>query len=104
MIRVAIIGATGIVGQQFLVGLDGHPWFKVTKLAASQRSAGKKYIDALRDDAGSLKWWCPEPIPAGVAEMVVEYLKTADRENERTVTFDSKESNQSVENQAERAA
>lgn len=39
-----------------------------------------------------------------VAEMVVEYLKTADRENERTVTFDSKESNQSVENQAERAA
>ena len=47
MIRVAIIGATGIVGQQFLVGLDGHPWFKVTKLAASQRSAGKKYIDAL---------------------------------------------------------
>ncbi len=72
MIRVAIIGATGIVGQQFLVGLDGHPWFKVTKLAASQRSAGKKYIDALRDDAGSLKWWYPEPIPAGVAEMVVE--------------------------------
>lgn len=39
-----------------------------------------------------------------VAEMVVEYLKTADRENPRTVTFDSKESNQSGENQAERAA
>ena len=39
-----------------------------------------------------------------VAEMVVEYLKTADRENPRTVTFDSKESNQSGENQVERAA
>jgi aspartate-semialdehyde dehydrogenase len=72
MIRVAIVGATGIVGQQALVALDGHPWFKVTKLAASQRSAGKAYIDALRDASGSMKWWCTEPIPADVANLVVE--------------------------------
>lgn len=72
MIRVAIVGATGIVGQQALVALDGHPWFKVTKVAASERSAGKKYVDALRDASGSMKWWCPEPIPADVADMMVE--------------------------------
>jgi aspartate-semialdehyde dehydrogenase len=72
MIRVAVVGATGIVGQQALVALDNHPWFKVTKLAASERSAGKTYLEALRDASGSTKWWCPEPMPEDVANLVVE--------------------------------
>src|SRR5260370_37050145 len=47
--RVAVVGATGIAGQQFLVALAGHPWFEVALLAASERSAGKTYAEALRD-------------------------------------------------------
>ena len=43
--RVAVVGATGVAGQQFLVSLAGHPWFEVTALAASPRSAGKRYRD-----------------------------------------------------------
>jgi aspartate-semialdehyde dehydrogenase len=44
--RVGVLGATGAVGQRFLQYLDGHPWFEVTALGASSRSAGKKYEDA----------------------------------------------------------
>ena len=44
--RVAVVGATGIAGQQFLVALSGHPWFEVALLAASERSAGKTYAAA----------------------------------------------------------
>ena len=47
--RVAIVGATGIAGQQFVDALRDHPWFEITALAASERSAGKSYGDALRD-------------------------------------------------------
>jgi len=50
--RVAIIGVTGAVGQEFVQSLDNHPWFQVTQIAASERSAGKKYIDAIRDPSG----------------------------------------------------
>ena len=45
--RVGIIGATGMVGQRFLTLLENHPYFEVTALAASQRSAGQKYEDAV---------------------------------------------------------
>jgi aspartate-semialdehyde dehydrogenase len=48
--RCAVVGATGIAGQQFLVALDGHPWFEVVRLAASERSAGKTYAAAIRDE------------------------------------------------------
>ena len=44
--KVAIIGATGAVGQRYIQLLQGHPWFKIEVLAASERSAGKKYKDA----------------------------------------------------------
>ena len=54
MLRIAIIGATGIVGQQAIVSLIGHPWFKITKLAASERSAGKNYREALKDAMSKL--------------------------------------------------
>ena len=49
MLRAAVIGATGVVGQQFVVALQKHPWFQLSLLAASERSAGKSYKDALRD-------------------------------------------------------
>jgi aspartate-semialdehyde dehydrogenase len=44
--KVAILGATGAVGQRFIQLLQDHPWFKISVLAASERSAGKKYGDA----------------------------------------------------------
>jgi aspartate-semialdehyde dehydrogenase len=62
--RVAVVGATGIAGQQFLVELAGHPWFEVAVVAASGRSAGRSYGEALRDAQGARRWWCPvEPAP-----------------------------------------
>ena len=45
--RVGIIGATGMVGQRFVTLMEGHPWFKLTALAASGRSAGKTYEEEI---------------------------------------------------------
>jgi len=60
--RVAVVGATGIAGQQFLAALACHPWFEVTALAASSRSAGRPYGEAIRDANGARRWWAtPEP-------------------------------------------
>ena len=59
-LRVGILGATGMVGQRFIALLENHPWFEVVTLAASPRSAGKTYEEAVGDrwknghsDAGS---------------------------------------------------
>ena len=54
---VAVVGATGVTGQQFLTALAGHPGFEVVRLAASSRSAGKRYLDAIREPSGQLKWY-----------------------------------------------
>jgi len=64
--RVGVLGATGAVGQKFVEILDGHPWFEITALAASERSAGKRYKDATN-------WIGSTPIPASVAEQEVVY-------------------------------
>jgi aspartate-semialdehyde dehydrogenase len=62
--HVAVVGATGIAGQQFLVALRNHPWFEVKALAASERSAGKSYGEAIRDPKTSARrWWCQEEPP-----------------------------------------
>ncbi len=72
-VQVAVIGATGVVGQQFLVALEKHPWFTVTRLAASARSAGKRYAEALRDpNSGASRWLCEEQLPATFADIEVE--------------------------------
>jgi aspartate-semialdehyde dehydrogenase len=63
-IRVAVLGATGTVGQRFLQLLDGHPWFEVAALTGSERSAGKSYADAAR-------WVLDTPMPAAVAAMPI---------------------------------
>lgn len=72
MLKVAIIGATGAVGQEFIVALNKHKWFELTQVAASERSAGKKYIDAIRDpNSGILKWHNREEVPEYAKDMVV---------------------------------
>ncbi|HVU53356.1 MAG TPA: aspartate-semialdehyde dehydrogenase [Polyangia bacterium] len=71
-IPVAVVGATGLAGQQFLASLAGHPELEVRKLAASPRSAGKKYADAVKDDKGASKWFCGEPLSDEHASLVVE--------------------------------
>lgn len=59
--RVAVVGATGVAGQQFVAALDGHPWFRITALAASERSAGRSYREALTDaKTGARRWYCDE--------------------------------------------
>lgn len=64
-IEVGILGATGTVGQRFVQLLENHPWFELKWLAASDRSAGKRYRDAAA-------WQLEGPPPAAAAEAVVE--------------------------------
>lgn len=64
--KVGIIGATGMVGQRFVTLLANHPWFQLTTLAASPRSAGKRYEEAV---AG--RWAMDVPIPAVARDMVL---------------------------------
>ncbi|HEX9677204.1 aspartate-semialdehyde dehydrogenase [Nitrososphaera sp.] len=72
MLKVAVIGATGAVGQEFIVALNKHKWFQITQVAASERSAGKKYIDAIRDpSSGILRWHNREEVPEYARDMVV---------------------------------
>lgn len=55
--NVGVVGATGMVGQRFITLLSEHPWFTITSLAASSRSAGKRYEDAVgKNGAWTLKF------------------------------------------------
>ena len=73
MVKAAIVGATGIVGQQFLVALKNHPWIEITALAASERSAGRSYKEAISDArSGALRWFCQEPPSEEVMTMPVQ--------------------------------
>jgi aspartate-semialdehyde dehydrogenase len=76
--RVAIIGVTGAVGQEFVLSLDNHPWFQVTQIAASERSAGKKYTDAIRDPSGIISWDVDGEIPEYIKEMEVKTVDGLD--------------------------
>jgi aspartate-semialdehyde dehydrogenase len=70
--KVAIIGVTGAVGQEFVVSLKDHPWFEVTQIAASERSARKKYLDAIKDDvSGITNWQVGGEIPEYIKDMTV---------------------------------
>ena len=64
--RVGIIGATGMVGQRFASLLENHPWFTVTALAASSRSAGKTYQEAVGN-----RWAMATPIRAAMKDMII---------------------------------
>ncbi len=76
--RVAVVGATGIAGQQALVALTDHPWFELTTVAASARTAGRPYRDAIRDKSGARLWWCREEPPEAALDLVVEDAATLD--------------------------
>jgi len=62
---VAVLGATGTVGQRFISLLAKHPWFDLVALTTSERSAGKRYADAVH-------WHLPEPMPESVADLILE--------------------------------
>ena len=75
--KVALVGATGIAGQQFVVALADHPWFEIHRLVGSERSAGKRYGDALRDaKSGARRWWCEVEPPASLLDREVENSAT----------------------------
>ncbi len=65
-LKVGILGGTGMVGQRFISLLENHPWFEVTTIAASPRSAGKTYEDAVGD-----RWKMDTPMPEAVKEIKV---------------------------------
>ena len=65
-LKVGILGATGMVGQRFISLLEKHPWFEVVAVAASPRSAGKTYEEAVGD-----RWKMTKPMPEGVKKLVV---------------------------------
>ena len=67
-IPVAILGATGAVGQRFVQLLADHPWFEIAALAASERSAGRRYTDACN-------WVIPGDPPSSVGGMIVSPLE-----------------------------
>ncbi|MEG2833931.1 MAG: aspartate-semialdehyde dehydrogenase [Ruthenibacterium sp.] len=64
--KVGVVGATGMVGQRFVSLLENHPWFHLTALAASPRSAGKTYADAV-----GTRWAMPTPMPENAKNMIV---------------------------------
>lgn len=70
-LRAVIVGATGLAGQQFIAALKDHPFIEIAGLAASERSAGKTYADALRASNGMLAWFVPEALPSNIAQMKV---------------------------------
>ncbi len=66
-LRVGVLGATGLVGQRLVHLLAAHPWFELTEVAASERSSGKSYAEAVR-------WHLDVPIPAAARNLVVKGL------------------------------
>ena len=66
-LKVGILGGTGMVGQRFISLLENHPWFEVAVIAASPRSAGKTYEEAI-----SGRWKMQSPMPEAVKKIIVE--------------------------------
>jgi aspartate-semialdehyde dehydrogenase len=77
-VKVAVAGATGTVGQRFIVLLSSHPYFRISSLNASARSAGKLYKDIVR-------WKQTSPIPKSVSEMTVKECRPEDFEGAEIV-------------------
>ena len=67
--NVGIVGCTGMVGQRFMTLLDGHPWFNVTCLAASPRSAGKTYTEAVGN-----RWAMDVAMPESMKDIQKQYF------------------------------
>ena len=73
-LKVGILGGTGMVGQRFISLLENHPWFEVTTIAASPRSAGKTYESAVGE-----RWKMTTPIPEAVKNLVVMNVNEVER-------------------------
>ena len=73
-LRVGILGATGMVGQRFVSLLENHPWFEVVSVAASPRSAGKTYEEAVGD-----RWKMDTPMPEAVKKLVVKNVDEVEK-------------------------
>ncbi|MFX1312015.1 MAG: aspartate-semialdehyde dehydrogenase, partial [Promethearchaeota archaeon] len=65
-LKISILGATGIVGQNYIQLLQDHPWFEIVDVAASPNSAGKTYEEAVK-----AKWQMPIPIPEDLQNLIV---------------------------------
>ena len=72
-LKIGILGATGIVGQNYIKLLQDHPWFQIVDVAASPRSAGKTYEDAVK-----AKWQMPMDIPDSVKDLIVRDVQDFD--------------------------
>jgi len=94
-IKAGVLGATGAVGQRFIEGLKDHPWFELTSLAASERSAGKKYSEAAR-------WRLESEMPESVGEMRV--VNVNPKEVEADVVFSALPSDEAKKVELEFAA
>ena len=77
-LRVGILGGTGMVGQRFISLLENHPWFEVKVIAASPRSAGKTYEDAIGD-----RWKMDTPMPESVKKIVVMNVNEVEKVSEQ---------------------
>ena len=73
-LRVGILGATGMVGQRFISLLENHPWYEVVTVAASPRSAGKTYEEAVGD-----RWKMKTPMPEGVKKLIVANVNEVEK-------------------------
>ena len=73
-LKVGILGGTGMVGQRFISLLENHPWYEVTTIAASPRSAGKTY-----EEAGGGRWKMQTPMPEAVKNIVVMNVNEVDK-------------------------
>jgi aspartate-semialdehyde dehydrogenase len=71
-VRVAVVGATGVTGQEFIAALSDHPRLTVTHLVASARSAGKPYRRALRQPSGAIAWYGDRPLDPRIGAIEVE--------------------------------
>ena len=80
-LRVGVLGATGMVGQRFVSLLENHPWFEVVLVAASERSAGKTYEEAV-----GARWKMKSPMPEGVRKLIVRNINNI-KENAAQVDF-----------------
>ena len=72
-IKIGVLGATGIVGQNYIKLLQGHPWFQIVDVAASPRSAGKTYLEAVKK-----KWQMSIPIPEDLQSQIVRDVQDFD--------------------------
>ena len=80
-LKVGILGATGMVGQRFISLLENHPWFEVVTVAASARSAGKTYEEAVGE-----RWKMTSPMPEAVKHLIVKNVSEVE-EVASTVDF-----------------